>query len=667
MSWKKHLSKKRVAWSCAAIAAVAAVPIYNASTTKAAETRYVLAAVQTGTVVSTLAGSGQVSAEQTVDLKPKVSGDIITLLVKANETVHKDQTLIEIDRGDAVKAVRDAQQSVRDAELSLQSSQLSYQKQQKGPSTVSLLQAQDSLRQAQRNLDELTDGPDAYELQQAEAQVTQAEQSAKLAADGTTPQVVRNAYDKAAASLKNLASDLSNALGDADSVLGIDNSVTVNTNFAPLFSVLDQGKKNLAINSYPLAKQAITNAKTAVDALTIQNENPAEVDAAIDTVQATLDVLNQLLLNVKNGLDASLTSSSFSQSSLDQLKSTIQGDITSVTNNYSTLLSLRQSIDQARDSYNNSALSLAQAKASLQKLKDGATASQIASAQEQLAERKQALTDLQVPMDAIDAKIAENGIAQRRSALQDAKNRLTDASRTLSDYSVRAPFDGVIAKVNVQPNDAVSGGAAAFTIITNSKIAVVPLNEVDVAKVKVGQKATLTFDAIDTLTMTGEVAEIATLGTTSQGVVNYDVKILFDTQDERIRPGMSVGAAIILDSAPDVLTVPNAAIKTSNGESYVQVLDTPDAPSQTAGAAGVTSKSAPRNVSIETGLASDSVTQVTTGLKEGEMVVTQTVVTGGAKTATTATTNRNATAIPGLGGRATGFTSGGQTFQTFTR
>ena len=105
------------------------------------------------------------------------------------------------------------------------------------------------------------------------------------------------------------------------------------------------------------------------------------------------------------------------------------------------------------------------------------------------------------------------------------------------------------------------------------------------AKVKVGQKVTLTFDAIEDLSITGEVAEIDTLGTVSQGVVNYAVKIVFDTQDERVKSGMSVSAAIITDVKQDVLLVPNAAVK-SNDEQYVEVLE----------------NNIPRNQTVETGL-----------------------------------------------------------------
>ena len=100
-------------------------------------------------------------------------------------------------------------------------------------------------------------------------------------------------------------------------------------------------------------------------------------------------------------------------------------------------------------------------------------------------------------------------------------------------------------------------------LITKQKIAEISLNEVDAAKVKVGQKVTLTFDAIDGLSITGEVSEIDALGTVSQGVVTYGVKIAFDTQDERVKSGMSVSAAIITDVKQNVLLVPNAAVKSN--------------------------------------------------------------------------------------------------------
>jgi HlyD family secretion protein len=133
-------------------------------------------------------------------------------------------------------------------------------------------------------------------------------------------------------------------------------------------------------------------------------------------------------------------------------------------------------------------------------------------------------------------------------------------------------FDGVVAEVNASLGDIVSSGTSVLTLITNQKIAEITLNEIDVAQIKIGQKANLTFDAVEDLSVTGEVAEISTLGAVNSGVVSYDIKIAFDIQDERIKPGMSVSVNIITDSKTDVLLIPVNAIKTTGSTSYVEIM-----------------------------------------------------------------------------------------------
>lgn len=169
-------------------------------------------------------------------------------------------------------------------------------------------------------------------------------------------------------------------------------------------------------------------------------------------------------------------------------------------------------------------------------------------------------------------------------------------------------------------------------------MAEISLNEVDVAKVKVGQKVTLTFDAISDLTIAGDVSEIDTIGTVTQGVVYYNVEIVFNTQDSRVKPGMSVSSAIITDMKQDVLLVPNSAVKSDNsGQQYVQMLQ----------------NNVPVNQTVETGFSNDTMTEITSGLKEGDKVVTQTITASTATTATTQTTSQNRSTgggirIPGL-------------------
>jgi HlyD family secretion protein len=104
--------------------------------------------------------------------------------------------------------------------------------------------------------------------------------------------------------------------------------------------------------------------------------------------------------------------------------------------------------------------------------------------------------------------------------------------------------------------ESISSGGTVATLITEQQVAEISLNEVDVAQVEVGQKVTLTYDAIEDLQISGSVAEVDLIGTTNQGVVSYTVTILFDTQDERIKPGMSVSATIITEIKQEVIVVP---------------------------------------------------------------------------------------------------------------
>jgi HlyD family secretion protein len=159
-----------------------------------------------------------------------------------------------------------------------------------------------------------------------------------------------------------------------------------------------------------------------------------------------------------------------------------------------------------------------------------------------------------LPNNNIDLQNATITVTQRQNTLLDAQN-------TLSDYYIRAPFAGTMSAIPVQKGDTASSGTTLGTIITAQKVAIISLNEVDVAKIALAEKATLTFSAIPDLTVAGQVVQIDSVGTVSSGVVNYSVKISFDLNETSVKPGMSVDAEIITNVKQDVLTVPNGAIK----------------------------------------------------------------------------------------------------------
>jgi RND family efflux transporter MFP subunit len=260
-----------------------------------------------------------------------------------------------------------------------------------------------------------------------------------------------------------------------------------------------------------------------------------------------------------------------------------------------------------------------------------ATVDSIATTRSDVQDAHDALQELVDGPDELDLRSAEVAVRQKEN--------------TLADYSIRAPFAGTLAAVEVKKGDTLNNNAAIATLITDQKIAEISLNEVDAAKVSVGDKVTLTFDALEDLTLTGEVVEVDLLGAVSQGVVSYTVKIGFDTQDERVKPGMTVNAAIQIDMRVDVLSVPASAVKTQNGSSYVQVFDPPL--ENGGGNQGVVSDRTPQSVPVEVGLSDDTRIEILSGLAEGQQIVTAT-------RSSTAATSQSGSASGGNNLRAPG-------------
>lgn len=133
----------------------------------------------------------------------------------------------------------------------------------------------------------------------------------------------------------------------------------------------------------------------------------------------------------------------------------------------------------------------------------------------------------------------------------------------------------------------------------------VNLSEVDVAKVKAGDKATITFDALPNQTFTGKVIGINTTGTVSSGVTSYPATIQLDSSNDSILPNMSATASIITDVKDNVLLVPTGAVQTTGGQTTVRVLKNGQI------------TAAP----VVVGEASDTQTEIVSGFSEGDIVV----------------------------------------------
>ena len=225
----------------------------------------------------------------------------------------------------------------------------------------------------------------------------------------------------------------------------------------------------------------------------------------------------------------------------------------------------------------------------------------------------------------IASSVQQNTITlnSKQQAIANAKINLMSAEVDYSNTIVSSPIDGQVGQVSVVQGQPVSTGTAVATLVTKQLSADIPFNEIDVAKIHVGDKATATFDAVSDLTLTGRVLSVDLVGTVSSGVVNYNVKIGFDTEDVRVKSGMSVSVAIATEVHQDVITVPSGAVKTKNGSSYVL-------------SATSTTDPAPQEIPVTVGISDDMNTEIVSGLTGNESIVTRTITSTAAKSTTTA-------------------------------
>ena len=342
--------------------------------------------------------------------------------------------------------------------------------------------------------------------------------------------------------------------------------------------------------------RAAVNSDLAAWQSELQALGPTATSSAFDAeAQASLNHLSAIktfFLDLENSLVNAIASPSFSATTIASDRSSVASAVTSVEGNISTVISDMQSIQSGKNS---------------------------------LASAENSLAQLVAPPTDADIKAAQASVLNAEASVQNAQTNY-------NNNIITAPFSGEVAILNIQVGDLITGSTVAGTtgsteigtIVANQKIAEVTLNEADVANIKIGDLATVTFDALPDLTVVGKVAEIDNVGTVTQGVVNYNVKISLETQDPSIRAGMSVTANIVTGVHQNVLVVPNAAVKSQGSVSYVETLDKSTITPAAAGSSLVVSSAAPKETVVQTGATDDSNTEVTNGLSEGDIVVTQT-------------------------------------------
>ena len=196
-----------------------------------------------------------------------------------------------------------------------------------------------------------------------------------------------------------------------------------------------------------------------------------------------------------------------------------------------------------------------------------------------------------------DTSSEQSAVSSAQRSVESAQAALDQANARAAERTVKAPSSGNIVELNAKVGATVSGGMVmgegdtsggkqCMQIADLSKMKVtVQVGEKDIAKISVGQTANVTYPAFPDIVSQGTVTTIASVASSESNYgsdsVNFDVDILIDAPDNRLKPGMTAEVSIITEQLDNVVMVPTLALMTDDGDTHYVNLATDETGTET--------------------------------------------------------------------------------------
>ncbi len=222
----------------------------------------------------------------------------------------------------------------------------------------------------------------------------------------------------------------------------------------------------------------------------------------------------------------------------------------------------------------------------------------------------------------MDVDVAENDLKVKKVSLQIAQVALSAAEDRLRYTQIGSPMDGTVIQRGIQPGEVVTPGVQAtfegkplLTVADLSTLVVkADFNQIDVARIELGQKVSLTLDALPGRTFTGKVTRVAPASTQPKGkeIEVFPIEATVEGDAKGVRPGMTADLRVHLDRKSNVLALPIEAVvkDKDSGKSFVtKVLSMEGGKAKT------------DKVEVKVGAKNDREVEIAEGLKEGDRVL----------------------------------------------
>ena len=224
----------------------------------------------------------------------------------------------------------------------------------------------------------------------------------------------------------------------------------------------------------------------------------------------------------------------------------------------------------------------------------------------------------------LDSEDVLDQVESSQMSLDDAKLSYDNTLEKLEDYTITAPITGTVVTKNTKQGDNLDNTNGQNTLAEIYDMSYlkfdISVDELDINKMKVGQKVKITCDSLEG-TFEGVVTNVSVAGTTLSGYTTYPVTVEIKEVPEGLLPGMNITAEIVVEQAQDVLAVPVSAVQRGNIV-YVKDASVTTAPN----------KNIPvgyKEVKVETGFSNSTYIEIVSGLSEGDVIFVPYTVSSG--------------------------------------
>ncbi|MDI3535216.1 MAG: HlyD family secretion protein [Thermosediminibacterales bacterium] len=200
-------------------------------------------------------------------------------------------------------------------------------------------------------------------------------------------------------------------------------------------------------------------------------------------------------------------------------------------------------------------------------------------------------------------------IEQQKLKLEQTRLQLNDKLKGLEDTALYAPISGVITELTVTVGETVheNSTVAVISDLNRFKV-VVPIDELDIGKIKTGQQALVEVEASQKKNYSAEVTKIALEGETTGGVATFDVTLNLN-DNTGLKPGMTANVEIVVTKKENVLLLPIEALQQRNNRQFVLTGSSTDL-----------EQGKLKLTPVEIGLVSENYVEIIKGLNEGDKV-----------------------------------------------